>query len=349
MTKPYSSHYFIANCFIAGNIKGEWRTLKDKGEEHQSDTKVFIMKMEILLESTSNKLSKDSILQAGNPVKEILLKLNLPDHRILKDVGEEVLKLKNFKKDALLKLFKLTNQERYEHVGPKVTSTQDGKVYKIPKRDYAWLMISRYSRSYGYIQVRETSSSLKSMITTPYSQDNVKKRKSASTRTKTFIESLKVQDRNKPKGNNVFGLSVFNMVDHNNSFKYNDNKGTKGSVDGSSNSLKGQNMFNKSLQVYYVTISEAYFVQDDDVTWTDRGGEYMDTLYFLSVGIIYETTVPYTPQQNVPRPSIKIPNGTQDIGGSAVPEEIIQQHEPDIRKSKKNRTPMNFGHDFNYT
>ncbi|GJY10000.1 zinc finger, CCHC-type containing protein [Tanacetum coccineum] len=86
---------------------------------------------------------------AGNPVKEILLKLNLPDHRILKDGGEDfrysdtvrlsrsdevlktkefqrsfhysdtvrisrsnkVLKLKNFKKDATLKLFKSTNQE----------------------------------------------------------------------------------------------------------------------------------------------------------------------------------------------------------------------------------------------
>ena len=31
---------------------------------------------------------------------------------------------------------------------------------------------------------------------------------------------------------------------------------------------------------------------------TDRGGEYMDTLYFLSVGIIHEMTAPYTPQQN---------------------------------------------------
>ncbi|GJT10329.1 hypothetical protein Tco_0857371 [Tanacetum coccineum] len=69
---------------------------------------------------------------AVNPVKEILLKLNLPDHRILKDGGEvkkfqrsfchsdierlsrsdEVLKLKNFKKDATLKLFKSTNKER---------------------------------------------------------------------------------------------------------------------------------------------------------------------------------------------------------------------------------------------
>ncbi|GJV11460.1 putative reverse transcriptase domain-containing protein [Tanacetum coccineum] len=62
---------------------------------------------------------------AGYPVNETLLKLNLPDHRILKDGGEdfrysdterlsrsvEVLKLKNFKKDATLKLFKSTNQE----------------------------------------------------------------------------------------------------------------------------------------------------------------------------------------------------------------------------------------------
>ncbi|GJV42043.1 hypothetical protein Tco_1420483 [Tanacetum coccineum] len=45
-----------------------------------------------------------------------------------------VVKLKKFKKDATLKLFKSTNQERYEHVGPEVTSSQDGKVYKMVKR-----------------------------------------------------------------------------------------------------------------------------------------------------------------------------------------------------------------------
>ncbi|GJQ90574.1 hypothetical protein Tco_0001713 [Tanacetum coccineum] len=63
----------------------------------------FTMKMEILLEPTSNKLmvehvefdeSNANVLErfytsAGNPVKEILLKLNLPDHRILKDGSEE--------------------------------------------------------------------------------------------------------------------------------------------------------------------------------------------------------------------------------------------------------------------
>ncbi|GKD39310.1 hypothetical protein Tco_1259517, partial [Tanacetum coccineum] len=79
--------------------------------------------------------------------------------------SDEVLKLKNFKKDATLKLFKLTNQERYEHVGPEVTSLQDGKVNKMAKRDYAWLMISRCSRSHSR-QAKEQAQDLKSMITT---------------------------------------------------------------------------------------------------------------------------------------------------------------------------------------
>ncbi|GJU19061.1 ribonuclease H-like domain-containing protein [Tanacetum coccineum] len=87
---------------------------------------------------------------------------------------DKVLKLKNFKKDALLKFFKLTNQERYEHVGPKVTSSQDGKDYKMAKRDYAWLMISKSSRSH-LCQVKDTSQSLKSKITTSCLQDEVKK------------------------------------------------------------------------------------------------------------------------------------------------------------------------------
>lgn len=31
---------------------------------------------------------------------------------------------------------------------------------------------------------------------------------------------------------------------------------------------------------------------------TDRGGEFYDPLYFRSIGIVHQTTVPYTPQQN---------------------------------------------------
>ncbi|GJV81745.1 hypothetical protein Tco_1517615 [Tanacetum coccineum] len=114
------------------------------------------MKMEILLEPTSNKLMVEHaeydepntyVLErfntiAGNPVKKILLKLNLSDHRIFKD-GDgdfrysdtthlsgsvEVLKLKNFKKDATLKLFKngmsMSVQKSQVH---KMAKSQDGK------------------------------------------------------------------------------------------------------------------------------------------------------------------------------------------------------------------------------
>ncbi|GKD02482.1 hypothetical protein Tco_1177456 [Tanacetum coccineum] len=64
-------------------------TLEQTKQEHPSDTQVFTVKMEILLEPTSNKLMVERFdTSVGNPVKEILLKLNLPDHRILKDGGE---------------------------------------------------------------------------------------------------------------------------------------------------------------------------------------------------------------------------------------------------------------------
>ncbi|GJW67431.1 putative ribonuclease H-like domain-containing protein [Tanacetum coccineum] len=92
--------------------------------------------------------------------------------------SDEVLKLKNFKKDATFKLFKSTNQERYEHVGPKVTIVQDGIVYKMEKRDYAWLMISKvFKITFSHTsQDKGTSSCLKSKDTTTYLQDVVKER-----------------------------------------------------------------------------------------------------------------------------------------------------------------------------
>ncbi|GKC47701.1 zinc finger, CCHC-type containing protein [Tanacetum coccineum] len=52
----------------------------------------------------------------------------------------------------------------------------------------------------------------------------------------------------------------------------------------------------------------------------------------------------------VPRPSLRIPNGTEDIGGSVVPEEvteeIVQQPELKLKKSKGNRTPRNVRPEF---
>ncbi|GJZ51040.1 hypothetical protein Tco_0605555 [Tanacetum coccineum] len=153
----------LLDAKVEAILRSAW-TEKDQIDNFLKEKRVnsFTMKMEILLEPTSNKLmvehdefdeSKTHVLErfctsAGNHVKEILLKLNLPDHRKLKDGGEvkelqrsfhhsdieflsqsdEVLKLKNFKKDATLKLSKSTNQEWYEHVGPEVTRLQDDKV-----------------------------------------------------------------------------------------------------------------------------------------------------------------------------------------------------------------------------
>ncbi|GJY29486.1 hypothetical protein Tco_0405253 [Tanacetum coccineum] len=103
---------------------------------------LFTMKMEILLESTSNKLMVDHYL-AEIHFKKILLKLNLSDHKsILTDS-----KIANI----------IAFQEWYEHVGPEVASPQDGKVTRW-RRDCAWLMISRCSRSQCQIQVQGTSS-----------------------------------------------------------------------------------------------------------------------------------------------------------------------------------------------
>ncbi|GKE37072.1 zinc finger, CCHC-type containing protein, partial [Tanacetum coccineum] len=197
------------------------------------------------------------------------------------------------------------------------------------------------------------------------------------------------------------------MVEHNNSSRYNDNKGkrkyhdtkadpnkkskvtywkcekprhlkkdckgvnvgnkatglgTKGSMDGSSNSLK-----------------------DDDVAWTEsrvlgavvrlpdpklktlgeRGikcifvgyVEHSKAFRFyvinpndsVSINSIIESRDAIFNENrfsSVPRPSLRIPNGTEDIDGSVVPEEVVQQPEPELRKSKMNRTLKDFGPKF---
>ncbi|GKE34467.1 hypothetical protein Tco_1453789 [Tanacetum coccineum] len=73
---------------------------------------------------------------AKNPIKEILLKLNLPDHRsILTDSKSHIkmemerrsVKVKELQERCTINAFKLSYQEKYEHVSPKVTSTQVGK------------------------------------------------------------------------------------------------------------------------------------------------------------------------------------------------------------------------------
>ncbi|GJU56546.1 hypothetical protein Tco_1230260 [Tanacetum coccineum] len=84
--------------------------------EVASDTKVITVKMEILLQSTSNKLMVDphgfEDTKDGHGVKEFQRSFCYSDIERLSR-SDEVLKLKNFKKDVALKFFKSTNQESY--------------------------------------------------------------------------------------------------------------------------------------------------------------------------------------------------------------------------------------------
>ncbi|GJW26631.1 hypothetical protein Tco_0040442 [Tanacetum coccineum] len=150
---------------------------------------------EVSFDESNTHVLERFYTSAGNPVKEILLKLNLPDHRILKDGGEvkefqrsfrhsdterlsrsdEVLKLKNFKKDATLKLSKSTNQEWYEHVGPEVTRSQDDKAEEGPT-NFTLMAYTSSSSSSSDTEVSTCSKAcLKSYETLKEHYDNLTK------------------------------------------------------------------------------------------------------------------------------------------------------------------------------
>ncbi|GJR52005.1 hypothetical protein Tco_1402526, partial [Tanacetum coccineum] len=120
------AHFMIKDINKLLKERRMMRSLEKFVGEHQSDTKVFTMTMEILLEPISNKLlvehaefdeSNTYVLErfdtsAGNPVKEILLKLNLPDHRsILTDSKMEVkrrsVKVKELQERCTFKAFQV--------------------------------------------------------------------------------------------------------------------------------------------------------------------------------------------------------------------------------------------------
>ncbi|GJW30670.1 zinc finger, CCHC-type containing protein [Tanacetum coccineum] len=56
----------------------------------------------------------------------------------------------------------------------------------------------------------------------------------------------------------------------------------------------------EALDKFRIYKTEVELQQNDLIKTlhTDRGGEYYDPVFFQSVGIIHETTAPYTPQQN---------------------------------------------------
>ncbi|GJW19306.1 hypothetical protein Tco_0026742 [Tanacetum coccineum] len=134
---------------------------------HQSDTQVFTMMMEILLEPTSNKLCgrlsaqdfEDSHKDGRGVMKYYTDTTRLPR-------SDKVLKLKEFQERYLIQALKVYNQEKYEHVGLKVTSTQDGKRSQVDDKRLCLADDLKESSKITYkTKLKGTSSSLKSKIT----------------------------------------------------------------------------------------------------------------------------------------------------------------------------------------
>ncbi|GJT71822.1 hypothetical protein Tco_1031108 [Tanacetum coccineum] len=93
------------------------RKVKIKGEKKEA---LLTLRQKLVLERFNTSV--------GNPDKEILFKLNLPDHRSIlidskehmkMDVERQSIKVKELQDKRILKAFKLSYQEKYEHVGPK--------------------------------------------------------------------------------------------------------------------------------------------------------------------------------------------------------------------------------------
>ncbi|GJU32804.1 hypothetical protein Tco_1176393 [Tanacetum coccineum] len=139
------------------SIVTHWFTLIVLSALRRSDNENMLSTMNLIL-MCFEKFNTS----AGNPVQEdssqieiyLILQSTSRIRRLCKMVVEcQSVKVKEFQERCNIKAF----QEWYEHVGPEVASPQGGKIARW-RRDYAWLMISKGSRSLCQIQVQGTSS-----------------------------------------------------------------------------------------------------------------------------------------------------------------------------------------------
>ncbi|GJU82580.1 zinc finger, CCHC-type containing protein [Tanacetum coccineum] len=134
-------------------------------------------------------------------------------------------------------------------------------------------------------------------------------------------ESLKVKDNDKPKGINVAGLAVARLPD-----------------------LKLKTLGEKGIECIFVGYAEHSKVFRFHVIKPN------DSVSINSIIESRDAIFDENRLSSIPRQSLRIPNGTEDIGGSTVPEEVIeevvQQPKPKLRKSKRNRTLNDFGPEF---
>ncbi|GJZ05692.1 hypothetical protein Tco_0539485 [Tanacetum coccineum] len=121
---------------------------------------------------------------AGHPVKKILQNIYLITgilytdqngepwlianriRRSDKDTFRQSVKVKELQDKRILKAFKLSYQEKYEHVGPK---SQDHKIARLQDDDKRLCLVDDLKKfKITFYLVKDTSQSLKSKITTTY-------------------------------------------------------------------------------------------------------------------------------------------------------------------------------------
>ncbi|GKA28421.1 zinc finger, CCHC-type containing protein, partial [Tanacetum coccineum] len=161
-------------------------------------------------------------------------------------------------------------------------------------------------------------------------------------------ESLRVQDSDKPEGNNVVGPSVVNMVEHNNSIRTESRVlgvwGFRAVVRLPDPKLK--TLGEKGIKCICVGYAE-HFKAFRVYVIKPNESVSINSIIKSRYAIFDENRF-----SSVPRPSQRsLINETEDIGGSVIPEEVtkevvVKQPKPELRKSKRNRTPKNFGPEF---
>nr|GEW52214.1 zinc finger, CCHC-type [Tanacetum cinerariifolium] len=171
----------------------------------------------------------------------------------------------------------------------------------------------------------------------------------------------KMHDSDKQNSNNVAGLSVVNMVEHNNSSRYNDNKdkrnphdntkadpnkkskvtcwkwGKPGHLKKGYKGGKGGNKANGSSTNDLVDSSTNSLKGERGIECIFVGYvEHSKAFRFyvnepndsVSINFIIESRDDIFDENrflSVPGPSLRIPNETKDIGGSVVPEEVTEE------------------------
>nr|GEV30469.1 zinc finger, CCHC-type [Tanacetum cinerariifolium] len=159
-------------------------------------------------------------------------------------------------------------------------------------------------------------------------------------------ESLRVQDSDKLKGNNVAGPSVVNMVEHNNSSRYNDKKGKRKHHDTKVD-------LNKKLKVTCWKYGKPIHLKRDckgsnvsnkaNGSGTKGSGDGSSNPLKVAINSITESKDAIFDEHRfslVLRPSQRsLKDRTEDSGGLVVSkrviEEVVQHPESELRKSKR--------------